>query len=193
MFFSYSWCFVAARAACGHTKLIKRPRSAKPQPEYRLAQGIFRKRPVTALCFCLHLTIGQSPLFMRVCEGRKICPRKFKICPTYFELCALYFFFSQRGVKNTFHVLTLCPAPDSGFGMACAFKPSQTGKTCFLRKKLACHVTNRGYVSYYSQKNGILKHKKLYSNENINDISGRDTHDGRRISLVLGGQGKRNG
>ena len=113
MFFSYSWCFVAARAACGHTKLIKCPRSAKPQPEYRLAQGIFRKRPVTALCFCLHLTIGQSPLFMRVCEGRKICPRKFKICPTYFELCALYFFFSQRGVKNTFHVLTLCPAPDS--------------------------------------------------------------------------------
>ncbi len=115
MFFSYSWCFVAARAACGHTKLIKRPRSAKPQPEYRLAQGIFRKRLVKALCFCLHLTIGQSPLFMRVCEGLKICPRKFKICPTFFELCALYFFFSQRGVKNTFHVLTLCPAPDFGF------------------------------------------------------------------------------
>ena len=77
--------------------------------------------------------------------------------------------------------------------MVRAFKPLQTGKTCFLRKKLACHVTNRGYVSYYSQKNGILKHKKLYSNENINDISGRDTHDGRRISLVLGKQGKRNG
>ena len=110
MFFSYSWCFVAARAACGHTKLIKRPRSAKPQPEYRLAQGIFRKRPVTALCFCLHLTTGQSPLFMRVCEGLKICPRKFKICPTYFELCALYFFFSQRGVKNTFHCRHANPA-----------------------------------------------------------------------------------
>ena len=136
MFFSYSWCFVAARAACGHTKLIKRPRSAKPQPEYRLAQGIFRKRPVTALCFCLHLTIGQSPLFMRVCEGRKICPRKFKICPTYFELCALYFFFSQRGVKNTFHVLTLCPAPDSGFGCKSWHKACRHANPAFRENKL---------------------------------------------------------
>ena len=72
---------------------------------------------------------------MRVCEGRKICPRKFKICPTFFELCALYFLFAQRGVKNTFHVLTFCPAPDSGFGMARAFKPLQTDKTCFFTKK----------------------------------------------------------
>ena len=148
MFFSYSWCFVAARAACSHTKLIKRPRSAKPQPPISACTRIFRKRPVTALCFCLHLTIGQIPLFMRVCEGLKKQGTYFEIGRTFFELCALYFLFAQRGVKNTFHVLTFCPAPDSGFGMARAFKPSQTGKTCFFTKKtrLPCHKSRLCFV-----------------------------------------------